>query len=117
MSLGKLLEVTKLLVQIVCIFEWLNGIPISKLSSRNILSIYLPTTKEIMSMGIIILLSLLNWLGDKWYLVRVLMMPSEDEHFSYFIGHLHFLFVNCLVIALVPRKWYIFCFFFICKSS
>lgn len=40
------------------------------------------------------------------------MMPSEDEDFSYFLGHLHFPFVTCVFIALVPRKWYIFLFLF-----
>lgn len=98
----------------ICVFEWLNGIYIYKLSSQNILSVYLPISKEIIPMGIIcvLFLFLLNWPREKWYLVRALIIPSEDEHFSYFIGHLHFPFVNCLSIALVHRKWYIFMFIF-----
>ena len=56
---------------------------------------------------------MLNWPREKWYLVRALIIPSEDEHFPYFMGHLHFPFVNCLSIALVHRKWYIFLFIFL----
>ena len=96
----------------VCIYIYIY---IYKLSSQNILSVYLPTSKEITPMGIIcvLFLFLLNWSREKWYLVRALIIPSEDEHFSYFIDHLHFPFVNCLSIALVHRKWYIFLFIFL----
>lgn len=63
-------------------------------------------------MGVIIFLSFKNWPEDKWYLVRILTVPSEGERFSCFIGYLHFPFVNFLFIDLAHRKWCLFLFLF-----
>ena len=76
MSLEKLLDI-KLLDQTSYIVEWYIYI-----SPNYPLGIFYQFIgKEIISMDIIILLSLLSWPGAKWYFLRILMIPCEDEHF------------------------------------
>lgn len=100
----------------LCIFEWLVHLCRNYPPEIFYQFTFLPA-RRYCPLVLSFFLALLSWLGDIWYLIRVLTIPSENERFSYFIGHLHFPFVNCLFIALSIENGIFFCFFFVFKSS